>query len=241
MVAKQTETAFKPIHMAMAAVMADVGHISKDRKNVQQGYNFRGVDDVYQALQVIMAKHGVFSLPTILGERSEERTTKSGGSLIYRVLTIKYTFYAFDGSSVDCSVVGEGMDSGDKASNKAMSVADKYALLQAFKIPTAEAKDPENDDHDIDPKPGKQADKQEGSPPVARRPAARPAATTPLPKYDNTNVANQKLIAAKMRGHVDEMLWDEIGAALHGRSFEDLRDVANAAIERAESASGIPF
>ncbi len=143
------------IHRKMALIMAEVAPIAKERKNTQQGYSFRGVDDVYQALQHIMAKHGVYSLPTVLEDRTEERTTKSGTALIYRVLKILYTFYAEDGSFVQSTVIGEGMDSGDKASNKAMSVADKYCLLQAFKIPTAEPKDPENDSPEVTPRGGK--------------------------------------------------------------------------------------
>lgn len=140
------------IYKKMPLIMAEVGPIEKARRNAQQGYDFRGIDDVYQALQTIMAAHGVFSLPTVLEDRTEERTTKAGSALIYRILKIRYDFYAEDGSAVPAVVIGEGMDSGDKASNKAMSVAEKYALLQAFKIPTREAKDPENDSHDVAPK-----------------------------------------------------------------------------------------
>lgn len=137
------------IFAAITNVMKEVGHIGKDRKNSQQGYNFRGVDDAYAALQLVMAKHGVFTAPEVLEERSEERTTPKGTVLIYRVLKIKFRFYADDGSYFDVATVGEGMDAGDKASNKAMSVAHKYALLQVFMIPTTEAKDPENDSHEV--------------------------------------------------------------------------------------------
>jgi hypothetical protein len=140
------------IHEAMVAIMRDVGAISKDRKNTQQNYAFRGVDDVYAALHDILAKHGVFTMPEVMEDRSEERTTKSGGALIYRILRIRYHFIAADGSEVQSIVIGEGMDSGDKASNKAMSVAHKYALLQAFCIPTEDAKDPENDNPEPAPK-----------------------------------------------------------------------------------------
>lgn len=131
------------IYERMSSVMAEVSPIAKDRQGA--GYKFRGIDDVYQALQAILAKHQVFSLPTVLSEKSEERTAKSGAHLIYRVLHIRYTFYTTDGSTVSALVIGEAMDSGDKASNKAMSVAHKYALLQAFCIPTEESKDPENE------------------------------------------------------------------------------------------------
>lgn len=148
------------IYKQMALIMADIAPIAKERRNQQQGYQFRGIDDVYQAVQQVMAKHGVFSLPTVLEDRTEDRTTKSGSALIYRILKIKYDFYAEDGSSVTAVVIGEGMDSGDKASNKAMSVAEKYCLLQAYKIPTEEPKDPENDSHETAAKPKPQATAQ---------------------------------------------------------------------------------
>jgi hypothetical protein len=137
------------IYAAMSAVMLDVDPIAKDRKNAAQGYQFRGIDDVYQALQSILGKHGVFTTSEILSERTEERKTSKGSDLIYRVLHIRWRFYASDGSFVTTETIGEGMDSGDKASNKAMSVAHKYALLQAFCIPTDDPKDPENDSHEL--------------------------------------------------------------------------------------------
>jgi len=134
------------IYPKLMAVMADMEAIGKERKNTQQGYNFRGVDDVYNMVQPIMAKHGVVMASTILADSHEERTSKGGGVLIYRILKIRYSFIAADGSSLNTEVIGEGMDSGDKATNKAMSVAQKYAILQMFLIPTVDLKDPENDD-----------------------------------------------------------------------------------------------
>jgi hypothetical protein len=132
------------IFEAMAEVMRDVDAIGKNQKNQQQGFKFRGIDDVYNAVHPILAKHGVFTAPTVLTERTEERQTKSGGNLIYRILTIKYTFFASDGSSFESTVVGEGMDSGDKGANKAMAVAHKYALLQTLCIPTEDMIDPDS-------------------------------------------------------------------------------------------------
>lgn len=135
------------IYAAMAKIMLEVEPVAKDKQG--HGYKFRGIDDVYAALQMIMARNGVFCVPEVLSERSEERTSAKGATLIYRVLKIKYHFYAEDGSTVSAIVIGEGMDSGDKASNKAMSVAQKYALIQAFCIPTSEPKDPEIDHHEV--------------------------------------------------------------------------------------------
>jgi hypothetical protein len=114
-------------------------------------YKFRGIDDVYNALHPLLAENGVFTIPQVLEERSEERTTRGGGALIYRILRIKYIFYAEDGSSVEAIVIGEGMDSGDKASNKGMAVGHKYTLLQAFAIPTEEGGmiDPDKHEHQV--------------------------------------------------------------------------------------------
>jgi len=137
------------IHELIPKVMADVEFIGKDRKNVSQGYSFRGVDDIYNALHQTLSKHGVFCVPTVVDLKREERTSSKGSVLIYTVLTIKYTFYAPDGSNFEAVVIGEGMDSGDKSGNKAMSGAQKYALLQVFCIPTEEPKDSENDSPEV--------------------------------------------------------------------------------------------
>lgn len=144
------------IHEAMSAIMKDVEAIKKDKRNQQQNFNFRGIDDVYNAVHPIFAHHGVFTVPTVLEERTEERTTRSGSNLIYRILRIKYTFYSEDGTSLDAVVIGEGMDSGDKASNKAMAVAHKYALLQALQVPTDDMVDPDSETPEQSSPKGKQ-------------------------------------------------------------------------------------
>jgi hypothetical protein len=142
------------IHQKMIAILRDVPMIGKNQRNVKQNFNFRGIDTVYNELHGILAKHGVFTTSEILAERSEERQSHAGGCLIYRILTIKYNFFAEDGSSVSSTVIGEGMDSGDKASNKAMAVAHKYTLLQAFAIPTDDLKDPDFETHEVAPRNG---------------------------------------------------------------------------------------
>jgi len=124
-----------------------IGAIGKDKKNAQQGFMYRGIDQVYNALNPVMSELGIFFTPEILEQRREERTTKSGTVLYYTVLTVRFTAYAPDGSNVSMTVIGEGMDSGDKSSNKAMSVAMKYAMFQLFCIPTEEMKDPDAEVH----------------------------------------------------------------------------------------------
>lgn len=132
----------------IAAISKEIGAIGKNKRNEQQKFMFRGIDDVYNALQPLLAKYGVFTVPQVLEDRTEERQSKSGGNLIYRVLKMRYDFYTEDGSSVPCTVIGEGMDSGDKAANKAMAIAHKYALLQTFCIPTEDMKDPDAESHE---------------------------------------------------------------------------------------------
>ena len=140
------------IFAAIPAIMAEIGAVEKLHRNKDQGYMFRSVDDVYAAVQPLMAKHKVFSVPTILEDFSKERQSKSGTHMEHRVLKIQYRFYADDGSYIDAIVYGEGLDTSDKASNKALAVADKYATCQIFKIPTSDAKDPDTETLEAVPK-----------------------------------------------------------------------------------------
>lgn len=140
------------IYRLIPQVMRTVGAVEKGRRNEQQGYRFRGIDDLYNAMQQPMADAGIFCVPYVLERHREERQTQKGGTLFYTTLTVRHTFYAPDGSSVDCVTIGEAMDSGDKSSNKAMSAAMKYALIEVFCIPTADAKDTDDDSPRVKPR-----------------------------------------------------------------------------------------
>lgn len=135
--------ATEKIYGAICKIIEEMNPISKDKKNQQQGFAYRGIDDVMNTLKPLLAKHKVFVTPEIMEQRREERQTSKGGNLIYSICTMKYTFYTDDGSHVSAVVIGEGMDSGDKSTNKAMSIAFKYACFQVFCIPTDEMKDPD--------------------------------------------------------------------------------------------------
>lgn len=139
------------IYELIPKVMAEVGAIEKGRKNTQQNYAFRGIDDVFSAFQPVLAKHQVFYVPEVMDKVVVERESSSGKALIYTTLTVAYTFFAPDGSNVRAVVVGEAMDSADKSSNKAMSAALKYALLQMFCVPT-ESDDADAHSHDVRPR-----------------------------------------------------------------------------------------
>ncbi|MEY8429268.1 ERF family protein [Lachnospiraceae bacterium 48-42] len=124
------------IYSAICGIMSDIGIVGKDGYNRTQNFKYRGVEAVMNALNPAMIKNKVFCTPEVLEQNREERTTSKGATLLYSVCRIRYRFYTTDGSYVDSVVVGEGMDSGDKATNKAMSVAFKYACFQTFCIPT---------------------------------------------------------------------------------------------------------
>jgi hypothetical protein len=133
----------------MAAIQDDIDAIGKNQKNAMQNFMFRGIDAVYNAVHPILAKHKVFMTSGNISATREERTTAKGGTLIYSIIHVKFIFWTVDGSSVSTEIIGEGMDSGDKASNKAMAVAHKYALTQTFTIPYEGMVDPDAESHQL--------------------------------------------------------------------------------------------
>ncbi len=136
---------------AVTAIMAGEG-ISKARKNQQQGYNFRGIDDVYMALSRHLSDQKLCILPRVLERTMVERTTKNGGISTYVVLDVEFDLVsAVDGSKHTIRTMGEAMDTADKATNKAMSAAMKYACLMAFQIPTEGDNDADFSHHEKAP------------------------------------------------------------------------------------------
>lgn len=141
------------IYEAISKTMAEVGAVAKTKdKTGTLKYKYRGIDAVMNALHPAMTKNGIFCSPEVLEQTREERESRNGGMLIYSIVKVKYTFYAKDGSNIVSIVIGEGMDSGDKATNKAMSAAFKYACFQVFCIPTDEMKDSEEESPEVEPK-----------------------------------------------------------------------------------------
>lgn len=131
------------IYKAIPCIMGEINAVGKNKKNTQQGFMYRGVDDVMNAINPALVKNNVFIVPEVMEQSREERKTAKGGSLLYSVCRMKFRFYADDGSYVEAVTTGEGMDSGDKSTNKAMAVAFKYACFKVFCIPTEEMKDPD--------------------------------------------------------------------------------------------------
>jgi hypothetical protein len=134
------------IYQRMADIMKDVRAVDKTRKNEQQHFLFRGIDEVMNELHDVFAKHQVFVLPSVQKYEVESRavvratTGKTGVDTFIRA-TIAFRYITTDGSYVETVNVGEACDSGDKAMNKAQAVALKYSLMQMLLIPTKEKKD----------------------------------------------------------------------------------------------------
>ena len=143
------------VYQAINAIQSDLAKIgiSKDRVNSQgSGYKFRGIDDVYNAISPLLAKHGLCILPRMLTRECTDRMSAKGGNLFYVVVEAEFDFVsAEDGSKHTVKTFGEAMDSGDKATNKAMSAAYKYAAFQAFAIPTEGDNDADAYTHDVAP------------------------------------------------------------------------------------------
>ena len=143
------------IYELIPKIMGDIGHIAKDQVNSFRRYKFRGIDEVYDCVGPALAKYGVHILPIIQEHAVTDVTitTKDGPKAACRViLKVAYRFTAPDGSFVEAVTIGEALDTGDKAANKAMSSAMKYAVWQTFCIPTKGAQgDVENDSHERAP------------------------------------------------------------------------------------------
>lgn len=206
---RQNETPM--IYGLIGQAMREIGAIGKTSRNQQQGFMYRGIDAVYNALNPVMSKLGIFITPEILDHKREERTTKKYDQqgnertsvLFYSIITVRYTVYAPDGSNIQLTVIGEGMDSGDKATNKALSIAMKYAMFQLFCIPTEDLVDPDAETHTgITPKTMPAGTLQERVNQAARTPATvtkQANVPTPMQEPPKPQTAQEYIKAAVAR------------------------------------------
>jgi hypothetical protein len=145
----------KQVYKSIAAVTRALGKegIAKSRNNQGQGYKFRGIDDIYNALNSELAQAELCIIPRIIEREVVERESARGGALFYVTIKAEYDIVAAqDGSCHAASAYGEAMDSGDKATNKAMSAAYKYMAMQLFCIPTEGDNDADAATHEVAPR-----------------------------------------------------------------------------------------
>lgn len=205
------------IYKAISATMKDIGVVGKGDSNDFDHYKYRGIDAVMNALNPAMIKNGIFVAPTVIDSKREERQGKNGTLMMYSVITVKYTFYADDGSSVECVVVGEAMDRSDKSTNKAMSAAFKYACFQTFCIPTEEMIDTESESLEM----GAKTDKQKDAEMVAKHdPKTMPGGDINamrekfLQELKRTHIAMKSVLDVYSAKTIEDMTADNLQAAL---------------------------
>lgn len=198
------------IFPAMLAVMAEVKAIEKGRRNEQQGFNFRGIEDILNELHDICARHGVFALPFVEEREATHRQTRGGSALWTEHHRVRYVFYAADGTYVEAMVWGEGTDSADKATAKAYTSAFKTLLIQAFQIPTADAEDADRSAEESAPPP---APKEERPMTQGRLLAQAAAKAGFVAKKDDDGEARKK---------VDDARRDVLQAAIGVRSSKEI-------------------
>lgn len=134
---------------AIQDALSKVG-IAKDSRNQIQNFNFRGIDAVYNTLSPLLAQHGLCILPRMISRTCDERVSGNNKAVFYVTVEAEFDLVcAEDGSKHTIKTFGEAMDSGDKATNKAMSAAYKYACFQAFAIPTEGDNDADAHTHEV--------------------------------------------------------------------------------------------
>ena len=137
------------IYQKMSAITQEISTVAKNLM-VGEGknqYKAVGEADVLAAVKPVEAKHGVYSYPysrEIVESGEMVSTTKYGErkSLYLRLKTV-YRFVNMEKPDeyIDITTYGDGVDSQDKATGKAMTYSDKYALLKAYKIQTGDDPD----------------------------------------------------------------------------------------------------
>lgn len=217
------------IYEAIANVMKDMGAVGKDAKNDFDHYNYRSIDGVMNALSPALVKNKVFVTPTVIDSSREERAGKNGTSLVYTILTVKYTFYTSDGSFVECTVVGEAMDRSDKSTNKAMSAAFKYAIFQTFCVPTEEMIDSESESLEMPterkkPTPTKKVEKEKVIESDEQKNEKMVASVNPLLLPDGKGITQERLDflykEIERTGIADSVLLGYAGA----QKYEDMSE-----------------
>lgn len=130
-------------------IMGEIGAIGKNGTNTYDNYKFRSIDDVYNKVQPVLARNGVFFKPTVLESNESTVVSQKGASQVRIKQKVEYTFFAKDGSSFTTVVEGEAIDRGDKATNKAMTAALKYMLIQVFCIAIEGQDDADKESPDV--------------------------------------------------------------------------------------------
>jgi hypothetical protein len=239
-------TAKKNVFQLISQVQGELAKegVDKGGDNKAQGYKYRRIEDVYNAISEKMAKAGLVCVPQVTGRDEKTFKTSRGNTMMHVVLQVQFVFHSMHDpeSSVIAAAIGEGMDTGDKATNKAMSAAHKYALLTTFTIPTEGVMDSEDgNQHTLgdDPVP---------TTPEPTPPAPPPQAPDNISKQDALNVAMLakkagveeapffKWLSSGAKRAIEVGKYEEIPQAILPKVIEELDKRLKAAEEAAATA-----
>lgn len=225
------------IFEVFATVKREVGPVGKDSRNQQQNFNYRGIDAVVNAAAGALDKHGVITVP-VLDQYDYDGNVEIGKNrslMGHAKVQVTYRFYGPAGDYFDARVPGEAMDSGDKATAKAMSVAYRIALLQCLNLPTDEA-DPDSQTYERSPRASAGDAWESAAPASPRQPqnSSRDGAQrNSAPSWLDTAIAK----AATFKTEADGTgLWKESAAKVHAREIapadaEKVQDLITARVE----------
>lgn len=217
----ETTTAESPqIYKAMTRIMRKIGAVGKNKKaSYGDGFSYRGIDDLYNALYPIFCKCGVFIRTVVKDHTATDRMTKSNTAMRSVAVVVDHIFTHEDGSSVTVRTAGEAMDSGDKATAKALSMAMKYALVQTFSIPTAGGMDNERDTFE----PSAMAHKQQPEPQQQAQPKPQPQSQgvqlAPAPTPPDPDQEEKRPVEGVDRCHIQETKEKRSGKDRSGKDY----------------------
>jgi hypothetical protein len=207
----------KAVYTAIKHVMEDMARlgVGKNQTNSQQNFRYRGVDDVMDALAPSLSKHGLIIVPHVSDRITTERESRSGGTLFHTLLKIDYDFICVnDGSEQHVGpIYGEAMDSGDKATNKAMATAYKYACIQTFCIPIS-GDDPDSQSHEIAAQSSAQASTHRTPKEELKEPSRSAEAASAVPARARTDPTRD--------AEGSPTVWRPTGNFAYGKKFYDV-------------------
>lgn len=221
--------------VALMMVAREIGPVAKDRR-VTTGpakFNFRGIDDVLQAIHESMARWGVSFIPAGFDLLDNTvGTTKSGGAQQHLLGTVHFTIMGPAGDTMAAAVVAEAQDTSDKSASKAMSMAYKYLAFQVLSIPVEGA--------------------LEESDSSSEERAVRAGQTPPPPgdawqKYDEAVASigmTREVATAKWRSENGDITQEEMEALPLERVFKHMREtvayIRAHATQQGEAEAGQP-
>ena len=150
------------IYQKMAAITSELQTVAKNltvQQTKSSSYKAVSERDILDAVKPLESKHGIYSYPVsrkileshlLESENTYNGNTTKKTTFMTRIETV-YRFVNVDNPEeyMETTTFAEGIDSQDKGSGKAMTYADKYALMKAYKVSTGDDPDQNasNDEH----------------------------------------------------------------------------------------------